>query len=257
MDGGFQDDGASGTGHGGGGAEAFGVAGGVDDPIIGGGGESGGGELRLDAGSGGDGQLFGMAAELMDWVAVGVEDHGDEQAEFAIAQNGDGLACGNGHLVEDLTGGGEGFEEDGAVGGDVVGEYVEIALGKGEEFGEGSGVVDDSQDGAVWAVASEAFAAPFAVRAGQVDFAGDALAGEGWSIGFDHFGDEFVAGSSGEAVVAALQFEIGIADAGHEEAEEGEPLGAGRDGQGAGGDCAILQMNCEHALYNRASCLRN
>jgi hypothetical protein len=30
-----------------------------------------------------------------------------------------------------------------------------------------------------------------------------------------------------------------------------------RHGQGAGGDCPILQVNCEHALYNRASCLRN
>ena len=119
------------------------------------------------------------------------------------------------------------------LGGDVVGEHVEIAFGQGEEFGEGAGVVDDAQHGAVGAMASEAFAAPFAVRAGEVDFAGDAFAGERGGIGFDHFGDELVAGSSGEAVVAALQFEIGIADAAGEEAEESEALGAGRNGQGA------------------------
>ena len=109
-------------------------------------------------------------------------------------------------------------------------------------------MVDDAEDGAVGAVATESAEAPFAAGAGEVDFAGDALAEERGGIGFGHFGDEFVAGGAGEAVVAALQFEIGIADAGGEQPEEGEPRGADGHGDLAGGDEAIFQMNGEHAL---------
>ncbi len=49
----------------------------------------------------------------------------------------------------------------------------------------------------------------------------------------DDFGDEFVAGSAGEAVVAALEFEIGVADAGGEQAQQGEAFGPRRNGQRA------------------------
>ena len=198
-----------------------------------------------------------MTAELVDAVAVGVEDQGDEQAQFAIAQHGDRIAQGDGDLIQDLAGGGQGLQEHGTVCGDVVGEDVQIALREGEELGEGAGVLDDSQHGAVGAVASHALAAPFAMRAGEVDFAGHAFADEGGGAGFHHLGDELVAGRSGEGVVAALQFEIGIADAAGQQAEESEPLGTRRNRQVADGDGAILQVNCDHALYNRASCLRN
>ena len=44
-------------------------------------------------------------------------------------------------------------------------------------------------------------------------------------IGVHHLGDELVTGRSGEAVVAALQFEIGIADAAGQQAEQREALG--------------------------------
>ena len=209
------------------------------------------------AGARGDGEFGGVAAELVHPVAVSVQDHGDQQAEFPIAQDGDSFAGGNRHLIEDLAGGGERFQEYGAAGGEIVGEDVEVALRQGEEFGEGARVLDDSQHGAVGAMASQVPAAPFAIGTGQVDLAGHTLADEGVCIGFHHLGDEFVTGRSGEAVVAALQFEIGIADAAGQQAEEREALGTRRNWKRAGGDCAILQVNCEHALYNRASCLRN
>src|ERR1019366_6398619 len=140
MHGGFQDHGAAGTGHGGGGAQSFGTAGGVDHPIVGGDGEGAGRELGLDAHARGDGEFGGVPAELVDATAVGVEDHGDEEAEFAIAQHGDGRAGGDRYLVQDLAGGGQRLQEDGAAGGYVVGENVQIALREGEELGEGAGV---------------------------------------------------------------------------------------------------------------------
>jgi len=95
------------------------------------------------------------------------------------------------------------------------------------------------------------------MRAGEVDLAHHTLAEERARAGFHHLGDEFVTGSAGEPVIAALQFEIGMADAAGQQAQESEPLGTRRNRQRAGGDYAILQVNCDHALYNRASCLRN
>ena len=54
-----------------------------------------------------------MAAELVDLDAVGEEDLADEEAEFAIAQDGDVAAFGDFELFEDFAGGGDGFGEDG------------------------------------------------------------------------------------------------------------------------------------------------
>src|ERR1019366_9805896 len=95
----FQDYGAAGTGHGGGGAQSFGAASGIDHPIVGGDGERAlghlSGHLSNNAHARGDGEFGGVPAELVDATAVGVEDHGDEEAEFAIAQHGDGRAGGD------------------------------------------------------------------------------------------------------------------------------------------------------------------
>src|ERR1019366_953032 len=239
-----------------GGAQTLGAAGGIDHPIVGGDGEGAsfepGGDLRVDAGARADGEFGGVASELVYAAAVGVEDHGDEEAEFAIAEHGDALAGGDGDLVEDLAGGSERLQEHGAAGGDVVGEDVQVALREGEEFGERAGVADDSQHGAVGAVASQSAAAPFAMGAGEIDFSGHALAEERGRVRFGHLGDELVTGRTGEGVVAALEFEIGVADAAGQEAQEREARGPGRDGQGAGGDDAVFQVNCqvncEHAL---------
>src|ERR1019366_5539184 len=105
----------------------------------------------------GDGEFGGVPAELVHAVAVRVEDHGDEEAQFAIAQHSDGRAGGDRYLVQDLAGGGQRLQEDGAAGGDIVGDYVQITVRESEELREGAGMVDDSEHGAVGAVASQAF----------------------------------------------------------------------------------------------------
>ena len=119
-----------------------------------------------------------VAAEQVDAAAVRVEDHGDQQAEFAIAQHGHGFARRDRDLVQDLAGGRQRFGEDGAFGRDAVGEHVQIALRQREELRKGAGVLDDAQHRAVGAMAAEALAAPLAMRAGQVDFADHAFAGQ-------------------------------------------------------------------------------
>ena len=69
------------------------------------------GHLSDNARARGDGEFGGVAAELVDAVAVRVQDHGDQQAQFAIAQHGDALTGGNRHLVQDLAGGGRRLQE--------------------------------------------------------------------------------------------------------------------------------------------------
>src|ERR1035437_4926613 len=95
------------------------------------------------------------------------------------------------------------------------------------------------------------------MRAGEVDLAHHTLAEERARAGFHHLGDELVTGCSGERVIAALEFEIGMADAAGQQAQEGEPLRTRRNRQRAGGDCAIRPVNRDQPLYHRASCLRN
>ena len=69
------------------------------------------GHLSDNARARGDGEFGGVAAELVDAVAVRVQDHGDQQAQFAIAQHGDAVTGGNRHLVQDLAGGGRRLQE--------------------------------------------------------------------------------------------------------------------------------------------------
>src|ERR1035441_9706889 len=97
-------------------------------------------------------------------------------------------------------------------------------------------------------MAAESLAAPFAMGAGEVDFAGHALAEEGGRGRFHHLGDELVTGRSGERVVSAPDLEIGIADAAGQQTEEREALGTRRNRQRAGGDYAILQVKREHGV---------
>jgi hypothetical protein len=66
--------------------------------------------------------------------------------------------------------------------------------------------------------------------AGEVDFTDDALANPRFVGGLGNLADEFVAGGAGESVVAALQLEVGGADAGGKQANAGETFGNARKG---------------------------
>jgi hypothetical protein len=80
-------------------------------------------------------------------------------------------------------------------------------------------MVDDAEHGAIGTVAAEA-------RRHQAQCAQARLISPTTrrpprrAIRLDHLGHEFMAGRAGEAVVAALQFQVGIADAAAEQAEQ-------------------------------------
>ena len=104
----------------------------------------------------------------------------------------------------------------------------------------------DAEDGAGGAVAAEPAAAPVAVAAGEVDFAGDAAADDGAAIGLDDLADELVAGDAAEAVVAALELEVGVADATQQEANARVAFGAAWERDFAKRDAAVFEMDGDH-----------
>ena len=145
-------------------------------------------------------------------------------------------------LIEDFACGGERLHENGLFVRDGIRSLVQISHWEREVFGEGAVVIDDAEDGAPGAVCFQSAEAEFAERfvavggAGDVDVAGDAAAdpaglllldGRSWlaAIAYrDDFADEFVAGDAAEVVVAAEDFDVGVADAGEADFDEG-PVG--------------------------------
>ena len=94
-------------------------AGCVDDPIV--------DCLRrlldrpsVDIQSGRNPELVFVMPVLVNFGAVSFQNLTDQQAEFAIPEHGHGRAGGNADLIEDLAGSGQGFDEDGLVGGDLA-----------------------------------------------------------------------------------------------------------------------------------------
>jgi len=115
---------------------------------------------------------------------------------------------------------------------------------------------DDAENRAGGAVASQATRAPWAMAAGEIDFAGDAaanplgLAGARFVNGH-HLSDEFVAGRAGESVVAALQLEVGRADAGGQQADAREAFGDARKRGAAQFHAAGFEMDGKHGPFSQ------
>ena len=90
---------------------------------------------------------------------------------------------------------------------------------------------------------AESLAAPIAAAALEIDLAHHAAADQVAPLRFHHFADELMAGNAGKAVIAALQFEIGIADAAAQQANERETLGHTRPGNALDLHAPVVQMH--------------
>src|SRR5690242_12086995 len=102
---------------------------------------------------------------------------------------------------------------------------MQVALGQCEEFTKRPGMFDDAQHFASGAVAPHAFLAPAACSAIQIDLTDHAPADQITAASFHHLADELVPGSSGKTVVAALQLQVGIANAAAQKPDEGKAFG--------------------------------
>jgi hypothetical protein len=129
----------------------------------------------------------------MHFVTVGVQHLRNQQAQLAVAQHRDFRCAGKGHLVENLASGGERLDEYRALERDRIRQHVKVALGQSEELGMCARMAYDAEHCALRTVAAEAFAAPVAAAAGEIDLAHHAPPDQSAVAGFDHFAREFVA----------------------------------------------------------------
>ena len=159
------------------------------------------------------------------------QTQGREQSQVAVAHDEEARGGGEVDLAAGFQGRGQGFGEDRDVVGQGIVQEVQVADGRGEEFGKGPVPAHDAQDRARGAVAGVVCAAAGTIVAAAVDLRGDPFAREfrvAWSM-FDR-GDEFVARDAGEAVVAGEEFDVRAADARQPRPEQGFARSGGRDG---------------------------
>ena len=198
-----------------------------------------------------DRQFVGMPSEQVNLSAGGLQNLGDQKAEFSIAEYGHRLMFGDADLIENFAGGGDRLDENGVFGGDGIGNTVQVRDRQGEEFAKCAGMLHDPEHGPMRAVAAQVALAPLAIAAGQIDFTGDPLSDPIAVFAIGHFADEFVAGSAAEAVVAALQFEIGGADSGGQHSDSREARAKLRQRPAPDFHPARFEMNGEHHLKLR------
>jgi hypothetical protein len=91
-------------------------------------------------------------------------------------------------------------------------------------------------------MAAELARAPFAMAAGEIDFAGYTFSR------IHHFTDEFVARRSLKTVVSTLKLEVCRADSGRQQADARESLGNTRQRPSADFDPARFEMDGKHHL---------
>ncbi len=243
----LKDNGASWADHLHGELEAGGGAGAIDDDVL----------IvswrNVSQGPGADrpfltkGELVGMLADDSDGAADVAENLGDEEAEAAVAEDGDPFLPVELDLLLNLAGGGERFDENGLIVIDGFGDGMKIGGGKAEQLGEGAAVIENADDRAVAAVGGEAGLAEIAAAADDVDLAGDALADEILIGGVENVGDEFMTEDAAEIHVAFADFEIGGADAGAADAQEGVAFGIRRVGVARAEVEGLIEDESAHA----------
>ena len=81
----------------------------------------------------------------------------------------------------------------------------------------------------------------------EVDFSDHPPARERMRVRLNHFAYEFMTGRAGEAVVAALQLQIGIADAREQQTNQSEAFGTLGARRMANFDNARVEMDRDHA----------
>jgi len=90
---------------------------------------------------------------------------------------------------------------------------------------------------------AETAPAPRTFCACEIDLTHHSLADQADIIGSYNFRDEFMTRYSGESIIAALKFEIGVADPAEKHPEQREALRPFRDWNFLKPDAAVLQMN--------------
>jgi hypothetical protein len=118
----------------------------------------------------------------------------------------------NFYLREDLMGGRERLDENCGFIVNRIGNWNKVALGEPQILGEGAVAAENTEDGAIRAVASEALDAYATRSARGIYLADDAPAAQVAMVALHHLADEFVTRNSAVTHVTFREFKVGAAD---------------------------------------------
>jgi hypothetical protein len=154
----------------------------------------------------------------------------DELRELAIADHGSAAVFAKVYLFQNFARGGERLGEDGCFIGNACGHAMQVHNGQDEVFGECAVVAENSENAAARAVRRDSTAAIAAwlaeaqAFARQIDFSDDAAADPGAILRAcyaDDIAHKFVAERAVKIVIAAQNFDVGVADSREANADEG------------------------------------
>src|SRR5579863_950659 len=198
---------------------------------------------------GGNLQLLRMPAELMHGIPVGLQNLGCQKPQLPIAQHGDRAPARYPHLIQNLASCGKRFGEHRRLGGNRIRYHVQIAFRQSQKFAKSPGMAHNAEHGTIRTVAAQTAPAPGTVAACEIDFADHALADQVARIRGHHFAYKFMPGHAGKSVIAALQFEIGVANAAEQEPDQSETLRPVRLRVFADRNLPGIQVDCNHSVY--------
>ena len=171
-----------------------------------------------------------VLADHHDAQACRAQHASDQLRELAVADHGRLAVRANVYLFQNFARRGERLGEDGCLIGNARGHAMQIHDGQREVFGERAVVAEDSQHAPPRAVRRDSAAAIAAwlaepqARARQIDFADDAPPDPAAILrarDADDFAHKFVAERAVKIVIAAQNFDVGVADSREANAHEG------------------------------------
>ena len=162
--------------------------------------------------------------------ACGVQHARDELRELAVADHGCFSVRANIHLFQNFARGGQRLGEDGGFIGNVRGDAVQVHDGQREVFGKRAVMADDSKDAAARAVRRNS-AAAIAARVAEAKAGARKLISPTTrrpiqalilcARDANDFAHEFVAERAVKIVIAAQNFDVGVADSRQAHTDQG------------------------------------
>src|SRR5262250_360102 len=187
-----------------------------------------------------------VASIKMSILAVGIQHLCHQQAEFSIAHHSDLCSIRNVCLIEDFARRGQWLDEHSLLIGYRIGHDVEIRFGQCEKFAKCARMPDNAEDRSRRTMAPEALSTPFTFSACQVDFTHNPPGGKIRIICTHNLSHKLMAWRSAESVIPALQFEICVANAPHEQPNCGESFRRARPAHIPHFHTSIFKMDCKH-----------
>jgi hypothetical protein len=137
----------------------------------------------------------------------------DQQAELSVTKNSNTRPIRNDRLIEDLARCRNRLHKHGRFVGDSVGYDVQIGFRECQKFPEGTRMPKDAKNIPRRTVTPKTSLTPFALSARNVDLTHYSASNQSCRISRHNLTHEFVARRARKSVVAALEFEVRVANA--------------------------------------------